>query len=724
MMAMKYRIVGLMIAFACCTALAFPSGAYSQANLYIGDGSGDPGSCATPVEVSLENSTVAVKGISMDICEPGNTLIRLGCDTTPRTPAVSGGGGTDFECVTNELTNGCVRVLLFSAKGTLIDPGSGPVFSLKYGVFEEAGPAGSCITLTAENVQVAGSSGPLANVGVLTGQFCYFECSTDADCVDNVYCNGVETCVGGVCQSGTNPCPDDGLYCTGSEGCDETVDACTQSGDPCKIACDETNDVCLCSIDEDCDDGLYCNGAETCNGTFCLAGTNPCPPSSICDEDNNLCVECAIDADCDDGLFCNGVEQCVSGSCQPAASPPCPPLSTCDEANDVCLCTEDAQCNDGLYCNGVERCNSFSGTCDITFSYFSDYPCRDCTPSQDDCDCDESIDACVPVNLAAGDGSGLPGTTGNIVAVSLDTLFVDVNVVNVDVCDADNYLTCTSCERTGRTPAGFSCLAAEQADGCCRVTLYVLGSGVIEAGTGPVLNVTYSVNAGAPAGECRALTLQNENIATSNVPLDVNSAPGQFCFGIAGGSIASTTGGSTLFTASRASAGSVAGSTSSDGTGSSFTGEAMVGNNVAGQDDGQTSLEDSDTCPLVAAVDDQEQINTLRSFRDNVLSKNIVGQIFTYLFYRNAAELTVILSQRDDLSERVRVLVDEYSPLIDEVSGGGTVCIGESDRSSILTLLEDIKGMGSPQLKADVDLVMEEMVSGDMGELFGITFEN
>jgi hypothetical protein len=307
--------------------------------------------------------------------------------------------------------------------------------------------------------------------------------------------------------------------------------------------------------------------------------------------------------------------------------------------------------------------------------------------------------------------------------VSLDTLFVDVNVVQVDACDADNYLTCTSCARTGRTPSGFSCSAAEQTNGCCRLTLFVLGSSVIEAGTGPVLNITYSVNAGAPAGECRALTFQNENIATTNVPLDVSSTPGQFCFGITGGSIAGNAGGSTLFTASRASAGSVAG-VLSGGSGAAGSGVSALGNLGEGQDAGQTVLEDSDTCPLTAAVDDQDQLNTLRRFRDNVLSKNIVGQIFTYLFYRNAAELTAILQQHDDLSERVRALVDEHSSVIGEVANGGTVCIGESDRSSILKLLQDIKGMGSPQLKADIDLVMDEIVSGTMEELFGITFEH
>ena len=85
---MYYRIFGLMLVVAFSGALMFPPGAYSQVTLAIGDGSGDPGSCATPVEVSLENSTVRVKGVSMDLCEPNDTLVRLGCDTTVANPCI------------------------------------------------------------------------------------------------------------------------------------------------------------------------------------------------------------------------------------------------------------------------------------------------------------------------------------------------------------------------------------------------------------------------------------------------------------------------------------------------------------------------------------------------------------------------------------------------------------------------------------------------------------
>jgi hypothetical protein len=72
-------------------------------------------------------------------------------------------------------------------------------------------------------------------------------CLQDADCYDGLFCTGVETCVEGICQPGTNRCPDDGLFCNGVESCDEENNVCLQSGNPCSEptpVCDEENDVC------------------------------------------------------------------------------------------------------------------------------------------------------------------------------------------------------------------------------------------------------------------------------------------------------------------------------------------------------------------------------------------------------------------------------------------------------------------------------------------------
>lgn len=72
------------------------------------------------------------------------------------------------------------------------------------------------------------------------------KCKSNSECDDSLFCNGVETCVEGICVSGSAPCPDDGLFCNGTESCNEDTDSCVSSGNPCSSGqtCNETTDSC------------------------------------------------------------------------------------------------------------------------------------------------------------------------------------------------------------------------------------------------------------------------------------------------------------------------------------------------------------------------------------------------------------------------------------------------------------------------------------------------
>ena len=179
------------------------------------------------------------------------------------------------------------------------------------------------------------------------------ECSVDADCDDGLFCNGAETCDGGLCADGTPPVVDDGVDCT--------IDSC-----------DEEND----EIDHDpndayCDDGAFCNGAEICDVVNdCQAGTPPEVDDGVdctidsCDEENDEIDHDPDDTYCDDDQFCNGEETCdVINDCQ-AGTPPdvddgvdCT-IDSCDEDNDeIDHDPSDAFCDDDLFCNGAETCD-------------------------------------------------------------------------------------------------------------------------------------------------------------------------------------------------------------------------------------------------------------------------------------------------------------------------------------------------------------------------------
>lgn len=154
-------------------------------------------------------------------------------------------------------------------------------------------------------------------------------CTTDEQCSDFQFCNGVEWCDTdtGDCQPGTPECADDGQWCNGSEQCNEFTDRCWQFGAPCPA-----------------DDGIFCNGEETCDEQAhqCASTGNPCPDDGVfctgaeeCDELNDTCI---VEPPCgDDGAFCNGDESCddATQSCVHSGNP-CPEGQICLEEDDFC----------------------------------------------------------------------------------------------------------------------------------------------------------------------------------------------------------------------------------------------------------------------------------------------------------------------------------------------------------------------------------------------------
>ena len=124
-----------------------------------------------------------------------------------------------------------------------------------------------------------------------------------AECDDEVFCNGADTCLGGVCDGHDgDPCADDGDWCTGDESCDLDEDECTHSGSPCTEdqLCDGPNTQCC-----DPEDGW------TCNDDGDVVWLDSCEREGgvveDCDETRGICLDeegrCACDpgwtgADC------------------------------------------------------------------------------------------------------------------------------------------------------------------------------------------------------------------------------------------------------------------------------------------------------------------------------------------------------------------------------------------------------------------------------------------
>lgn len=218
------------------------------------------------------------------------------------------------------------------------------------------------------------------------------------------------------------------------------------------------------------------------------------------------------------------------------------------------------------------------------------------------------------VTLTVGEGSGLPGSLENPVTVSLNNPNDGARAVQVDVCDVDNYLSCTACETTERTTS-FECETNELEGGCCRVILVPFGANVVEEGEGPIFIIRYDVSGEAPEGECKDLNPVDAKIAGENLEsLDVTLEAGEFCF---------LTSSSTTTTTKKC---------------------ACAVNELYSRN--------------------SEEVKVLRNFRDQVLRKTQSGRELIRLYYQVSPAIMKAIKEDKGLREKVKETIDKALPLI------------------------------------------------------------
>ncbi len=102
------------------------------------------------------------------------------------------------------------------------------------------------------------------------------------------------------------------------------------------------------------------------------------------------------------------------------------------------------------------------------------------------------------MRIIISDTTTYRGSHGNRVEVSLENPEVRLRGIQLEMCDVDNYLSCTGCEVTDRI-SGFTCSSHEKPNGCYELMLFSF-TRVIEKGYRPL--VSFSCDA-AEAGAGR-----------------------------------------------------------------------------------------------------------------------------------------------------------------------------------------------------------------------------
>ena len=186
------------------------------------------------------------------------------------------------------------------------------------------------------------------------------------DCVDDIFCDGEETCDGsGGCQAGSDPCP--GLTCNEDS---DSCEGCLADAD-CPV-CQECNAGACESQTVGSDRKDEC-AADACN-------TGACDGAGACGLE-------AAGTDCGVCAACDGLGLCIQDLTQ---DQDCPVCQECESAGSCANQTAGAPCDDGDSCSSQDACDG-AGVCaagatdkDTDGDSYYDDAC----PGGDDCDDD------------------------------------------------------------------------------------------------------------------------------------------------------------------------------------------------------------------------------------------------------------------------------------------------------------------------------------------------
>jgi len=114
------------------------------------------------------------------------------------------------------------------------------------------------------------------------------------------------------------------------------------------------------------------------------------------------------------------------------------------------------------------------------------------------------------------------------------------------------------------------------------------------------------------------------------------------------------------------------------------------------------------TCPLMTAINNQNQLEALRSLRNSMMT-NQAGLLITMLYYHHAPEVAAILTQNHHLQKAVRDLAAGNHGLVEQLLSAGQLVVSDDVIADVTCFMEDLKPYASPQLQDSIELILDRI---------------
>jgi hypothetical protein len=129
-------------------------------------------------------------------------------------------------------------------------------------------------------------------------------------------------------------------------------------------------------------------------------------------------------------------------------------------------------------------------------------------------------------------------------------------------------------------------------------------------------------------------------------------------------------------------------------------------------------------CATKVMGEGNNNLNTLRAFRNRILIKTIVGYNYVYLYNKHSQELTDIFMQDEELQQRANMLIIRLMPAVISLLATGKTSMSEELVQGSIELIDELKAQASPALEKDLSRLMMDIHSGVILNTFNVGIKN